>query len=254
MLTGYRTYMSYILESTSGNSTGIDFGSSIHCNYIKHVDMDSTGGVDVNIKFNSTDDFKFLNSGGTDSYGYLINKISIITQLIDLSEFEKESDIIVKSDEWRKFDVTNQISDKFPSFTNGDLIQPEHLVDIVFKVPLSQYDSAPIYNLDSLSYPSSDNVGTGVDKPLTFGDEEYFIGNVSTEIAAIAYTTNLEINLLGSEYNSSNNLTWDGESDVFISEVGLYDSDENLVAIGKLNKPIRKNSSITRTISFQIDF
>jgi len=57
-----------------------------------------------------------------------------------------------------------------------------------------------------------------------------------------------------SEFNSTTNPTWDGISSVAISEIGIYDEDKNLVAIGKLNNPIIKDSSITRTISFAIDF
>lgn len=255
-MTGYRAYITYILESTTGNTSGISFGGAIHCNYIKHIDLDNLISNEINIKFNSVDDFNFLNTGGTTNSGFLVDKISMIIQIIDLSQYENESDIVLKSDEWKKYDVTDQIADKFDDFNIGDLIKPINLVNIVFKMPVNEYENEdiPNYTLDYLSYPSSDDVGTGVDKPLTFGDEQYFIGNVSSDIAAIAYTMDLEINLLESEFNSTNNETWDGESDVYISEIGIYDDDENLVGIGKLNKPIKKNSSTTRTIAFQIDF
>jgi len=43
-------------------------------------------------------------------------------------------------------------------------------------------------------------------------------------------------------------------SSVAISEVGIYDENKNLVAVGKLNNPIIKDSTISRTISFAIDF
>jgi len=56
------------------------------------------------------------------------------------------------------------------------------------------------------------------------------------------------------QFNSTTNLTWDGVSKVAISEIGIYDADKNLVAVGKLNDPIDKDSSIARTILFAIDF
>jgi hypothetical protein len=56
------------------------------------------------------------------------------------------------------------------------------------------------------------------------------------------------------EFNSSTNLSWDGGETVFISEVGIYDSNRNLVAIGKLNDPVPKDSTISRTIVFAVDF
>lgn len=254
MLTGYTAYITYMLESTSGNTENISFGGAIHCNYIKKINLDNISSNEINIKFNSTDDFKFLNTGGTGFNGVLIDKISMIAQIVDNSEFTNVNDIKPASDKWRKYDVTQQIADKFSGFTVGNLIKPINLVNIVFKLPVVDYFNAPQYTLDYLSYPSIDNIGTDLNKPLTFGDEEYFIGNVSTDIAAIAYTLDLEINLLGNEFNSSNNSTWGGNSDVYISEIGLYDDDNNLVAIGKLNKPIKKNSNTAKTIAFQIDF
>ena len=106
-----------------------------------------------------------------------------------------------------------------------------------------------MYNLDYLSYP----IPAETDK-LCFGDEVYFFGNVETDIEADVYTSDLSINLALGEFNSTTNPTWDGISSVAISEIGIYDEDKNLVAIGKLNNPIIKDSSITRTISFAIDF
>ena len=80
------------------------------------------------------------------------------------------------------------------------------------------------------------------------------MGNVETDIKAIAYTTDLAINLPQNEFNSSTNETWNNTDIVAISEIGIYDANKNLVAIGKLNNPIQKNSGIARTIVFAIDF
>ena len=55
------------------------------------------------------------------------------------------------------------------------------------------------------------------------------------------------------DFNSSTNATWDGQS-VFASEIGIYDDNNNLVAIGKFNDPVEKNATLSRTILFAIDF
>jgi hypothetical protein len=55
-------------------------------------------------------------------------------------------------------------------------------------------------------------------------------------------------------YNSTTNPTWDGMSETLISEIGIYDENNNLVAIGKLNNPILKSDSISRNIVFSLDF
>ena len=56
------------------------------------------------------------------------------------------------------------------------------------------------------------------------------------------------------EFNSTSNPTWDGLETVYISEIGIYDSNKNLVAIGKLNDPVAKDATIARTIVFALDF
>lgn len=240
-------YITYILESKNNTNTTL-FGSSIHCNYIEKIVVEDISNASIGVNFTSTDDFKFLNTGNTD--GFNADSISLIAQRV-------VGDNKPTSDKWVKTDVTDQIIDYFPSFTVGDLLTPEHLTETIFTFQLKLYNDnsyATPYTLDNINYPNNNMSGTGVNKPLTFGDEEIFIGNVSTEIAAIAHTTSIEIKLLGNEFNTTNNLTWDGNSDIYITEVGIYDKTKNLVAIGKLNTPIKKNNTISRTILFEVDF
>jgi hypothetical protein len=121
----------------------------------------------------------------------------------------------------------------------------------VFKIPLSGYDTYDPYNLgDYITYPTKQSPS---DSHLSFGDETFFLGNVTTQIKANAYTTDIPVQLDLNEFNSSTNETWDNDQ-VIISEIGIYDDDGDLVAMGKLNNPIPKDSTISRTIVFDIDF
>jgi hypothetical protein len=56
------------------------------------------------------------------------------------------------------------------------------------------------------------------------------------------------------EFNNSNNPTWQPNTPVYITEVGLYDDDGNLLAIGKLNFPVDKDSTKYRTLQLKLDF
>ena len=89
---------------------------------------------------------------------------------------------------------------------------------------------------------------------MCFGDASYFFGNVTSKIKADVYTTDISINLPLNEFNSTTNSTWNGIETVYITEIGIYDSNKNLVAIGKLNDPVAKDATISRTILFAIDF
>jgi hypothetical protein len=248
MANGYTVFFSYLLETTPGNG----YSTAIHCNYINSLPLETVVNKEVNIYFNDVDDFKFLAAGFNGGTGYTVNKIYVLVQLINNNAYSSLNDVKPIASNWRKYDVTNQIEDYYTGFTVGQLLTSEYLCGSIFKVPIYKYNNIvemPIYNLEYLDYPEK----TAPDA-LSFGEEQYFIGNVSADAKAIAYTMDLAINLPLNQFNSTTNPTWDSASPVYITEIGLYDSEKNLVAIGKLNNPVPKNSSISRTIVFAVDF
>lgn len=244
MAEGYTAFMTYMLVSESGTTNnGYGYSDAIHCNYINKIVFDNLTNKEFNIYFEDPNDFKFLStSGGT---GFTAHKIYVLAQLINNEPYNDLNDVKPSSNMWKLFDVTSQVS----GYTSGETINKFQLSSNVFRIPVGQYNLAPPYDLDYLNYPLSGNTDF-----LCFGDETYFLGNVETSIEAIAYSTDLAINLPLNQFNSTTNTTWDQQSEVFISEIGLYDENKNLVAIAKLNDPIPKDSTIARTIVFGMDF
>lgn len=237
----YTVFLTYNIASSPYDANSIGLGESIHCNYIQKFTADNIEQKDISFYFNNVQDFQYLNL----SYG--INTINAIVQIIDNSQYNEGDIIKPLSDKWKKINVTNQIND----YSVGDAILPEDIINTIFKISYNDYDGAQYYNLDYLSYPngiSSDST------KLSLGEESFFFGNVVTNIEAIAYTTDITVTLPIGEFNTTTNPTWDGESNLYITEVGIYDDDNNLVAIGKLNTPISKSDSIGRSIVFAIDF
>ncbi len=241
----YTVFFTYMLSNT-GNTKSYGYSDAIHCNYINNIQLNDVINREVNLYFNDINDFKFLSTGSTDGTGYTANKIYIIAQLINNLAVTEIKPI---STDWKIFDVTDQIRYRISGSTTP--ISAIDLASSVFKVSVLDFNTAPTYNLEYLNYPLITANGLTV---ASFGDEEYFLGNVTSDIEAIAYTTDLGINLPLNQFNSTTNSTWDANSPVYISEVGIYDIDENLVAIGKLNNPILKDSTISRTLVFAIDF
>lgn len=243
MLEGYTVFFSYMFTTDSGYG----YKDAIHCNYINAIQLTSITNKEVNIFFENLRDFKFFNvSGGT---GITVNKIYVLVQLINNTQYSSIYDIKPIPTNWKKYDVTDQIS----GYTSGQTLTGIDLTTTIFKVPLYLYNNVnqmPTYDLSYLNYPAIDSD----DDLLCFGDEEYFIGNVESDIEAIAYTTDLAIQLPLNQFNSSTNETWDGTSEVYITEIGLYDENKNLVGIAKLNNPIPKDATIARTLVFGLDF
>ena len=241
MANGYTVFSSYLLAPTSG------YSQAIHCNYIKSLQL-VAANIDVqeiSMSFPNIDDFKFLSSGIASGTGYTANKIYALIQLINNSGYTSITDVKPLADKWKIVELTHQI----PSYAG--VLTPANLTSVVFKISFSGYSSFSGYTLNYLNYPSE---LVGDDDKLCFGDETFFLGNVGADIHADVYTTNLSIILQLNEFNSSNNLSWDGLSSVAITEIGIYDINKNLVAIAKLNDPIEKNDTISRTIAFAIDF
>lgn len=248
MAAGYTAFMTYMLVPTGGTTgitEGFGYSQAIHCNYIRKILFDDLTNKEFNIYFEDPSEFKFLSvSGGS---GFTAHYIYVLAQLIDNAPYNSVNDVKPNSANWKVFDVTDQIID----YVTGQTLSAEDLSSVVFRVPIGLYNLAPYYDLSYLSYPPSGNTET-----LCFGDETYFFGNVTTAIEAVAYTMDLAINLPLDQFNSSNNATWDSALDdqVFISEIGLYDENNNLVGIAKLNNPIPKDDTIARTIVFAMDF
>jgi hypothetical protein len=254
MAEGYTAFMTYMLVNESGSTEGNGNSRAIHCNYINSVQFPDLVNKEFNIFFDNVDEFRYLSTiGGT---GYTAHRIHVLTQLISNEPYDSINEIKPTSDQWVSFDVTDQVS----GYTSGSTLSSSQLSSIVFRIPIAQYNSKKnnleFYNLDYLNYPASPTSGEEINNTLCFGDETYFMGNVTTSVEAIAYTMDLAINLPLDQFNSSNNNTWESNLDkqVFISEIGLYDVNKNLVGIAKLNNPIPKDDSISRTIVFAMDF
>jgi len=244
---GYTVFFTYMLANSG--TTGYGYSDAIHCNYINSLQLDTINNKEVGLYFDNINDFKYLTTGNTIGTGYTANKIYIIAQLLYNSQYITQSQLKPVSDKWRIVDVTEQVRNR-PSGSTANLSALD-LSASIFKVNISQLNIAPLYDLGYLNYSALIQSGSTI---MNFGEEEYFLGNVSSDIEAMAYTTELVINLPQTEFNTSTNATWEDNPVVQISEIGLYDDNNNLVAIGKLNNPISKDSNVQRTILFAIDF
>jgi hypothetical protein len=247
MASGSTIYITYALIPT-GQTNSDGYQQAIHCNYIKKLPSTQINPyiTEINVSFSDVTKFRFMGDGTTNpKTGYTVNRIYAIVQIVDNTPFDTLDDVIPDSTAWRILDVTDQV------VGYAGVLTPALMTGQVFKVSLYNYNTFSGYTLNYLDYPSSSEIDD-----LAFGASTYFFGNVSTSIKADVYTTDININLPLNEFNSSTNKTWDSDEDetVYISEVGLYDSNKNLVAIGKLNDPVAKDGTIARTIVFALDF
>ena len=80
--------------------------------------------------------------------------------------------------------------------------------------------------------------GSTTTPSLNFGDEYYFYGSLETDIQATIYEMKYKVNLGQAEFQSTSNPTWTKGTSSYITEIGLYDSDMNLMIVSKLQSPV----------------
>jgi hypothetical protein len=253
-------FVTYITESFSSYTQNVSFGypKSLHCGYVKRIDgaTDNFGNNQYLSATFPTNAFPYLrNSANMDANspfsgtGWNANKVQLLVSEQDFNPDLQISD--VQPESWRLISATvgNGI---YTGDTTDLTIDPNKLNGYQFIISQEDYDSGSTYVLDTIFTDNNDFSTTG----LTFGNESFLYGNVKIDVLATTYKTVITAFAENDSYNSSTNLTYDDnfDSDTYITEVGILDSNNNLVAVGKPTYPIKKNEGRYLTFQLQIDF
>jgi hypothetical protein len=242
-------YLTYSLENTA--TTGLT--SSLPCqNYIK-ITNNTSAAKDVVFRMNETDLLPYMRkfeSASYDGYGFYANKFKLLYQIV--------SDTTTRPDSssWKVFDYTSNAI----ITTSGQTIDPKLLENqsplvTGFLLDSLKYSASTNFNLVSLLNMAPNNQPTY----LQFGDERFFYGNIETYIGATIYKTIFDIRVNSSQFNTTTNPTRSQDPttnppDIKITDVGIYDSAQNLVCIGKLSKPVPLTAGNTIMLELSMDF
>jgi hypothetical protein len=237
-------YVTYLLENTlpynAGNSFG--YGTALHCQ--ERAVINGSNGVNnsavVYVDYSNLKYYKD-STGIAGGEGYTASALKLIMQKVTNG---------TKPDPtaWKVIDVTSLL----PNYGvwGGSCIPYSALLNQPIRIDGALYASATTYSInDYLDIPQLNDT----DK-LQFGDEVFLFGTFNTDIAAIVYRTKFNFVLSNGMFNTSTNSTWSTTDNTYISEVAMYDVNKNLVAIGKISYPIKKNSGKTVIIEVDLDF
>ena len=204
------------------------FTESLHCNYYSKINGPTSGCTDttqdITIRFGN--EFPFLSDSETLT-GFTADEFMVLAQKTSSSGTPDPT-------LWRVIDMESQYS----ASTVGGYILPSTLTGNTFQLTKSLYDDASgtLYDLsDYISLPTLNQSGV----TYNFGDDFYFNGNVKSDIQATIYVMNYKCNLGQTQFLDSSNPTWTGNAP-YITEVGLYDSDKNLMIISKVQSPEKR--------------
>ena len=208
-------HLTYIFSNSA-------FTNSLHCNYYTTITGNDQsllpGASDIIVRFGN--EFPFLSEGALS--GYSANSFKILCQIVS-------GDTQPTSTAWREIDFTSDISG---TSINGYLTV-SGLTGTTFQITNSLYSSASTYNLANyIDIPEN-----GYPEILNFGDEYYFYGNLETDITATIYEMRYLINLGRNQFTNTSNPTWTSGTTSYVTEIGLYDSNYDLIVISKLQSP-----------------
>ena len=104
---------------------------------------------------------------------------------------------------------------------------------VIEQINQQTYDNAVPYNLGTyIDLPQN-----GQSEYLNFGDEYYFYGNFETDITATIYEMKYLVNLGRNQFTNTSNPTWMSGTTSYLTEIGLYNDQKDLMVISKLQSP-----------------
>jgi len=210
-----KLWVTYRFDTNTGAT------SSLHCNYYTSIQ----GGLSVtantqNVAVRFGAEFPFLNS--TNFSGFSATSMKLLCQIVT-------GDTRPSSSAWREIDVTSAMT-----LTNG-YITMDGITGTTFQIDADNYSAAAsnIYDLaDYIDIPAN-----GQTNVLNFGDEYYFYGNLDTDISATIYEMKYLINLGRNQFTNTSNPTWTSGTTSYVTEIGLYNTNKDLMVISKLQSP-----------------
>ena len=214
-------FLTYIFSNSA-------FTNSLHCNYYTTITGNDQsllpGASDVIIRFGN--EFPFLRNTYTTPSGFTATEVKLIAQKVSSGTTRPTASA------WKEINVTSQLS----ATTIGGYLTQSGMTGTTLQLTKSMYDTASNYRLDNyIDLPSVNNTGL----TLNFGGEYFFFGNIQTDIQATIYVMNFLCNLGQTQFFDSSNPTWTG-SNPFVTEVGLYNADKELMVISKIQSPEKR--------------
>ena len=241
-------YLTYALinETTTGMTT------SLPCQKYVKLTNETNTAKDVVFKINETDLLPYMRkteNADYDGLGFYAKKFKLLYQIV--------SDPTARPDagSWKEYDFTSTaITGVVGQTINPKLLETQTPATIGFVLDSLKDASANTFDLISLL-----NLAPNMTPDmLQFGDERFFYGNLNAYIGATVYKTIFNLNVNSSMFNATTNPTRSLDSTtnpphIKISEVGIYDTEKNLVCVGKVSTPITLASN-TITIELSMDF
>lgn len=261
--TGYTYFITYKTNSNYQSSSGVSYGypEVLPCDYVQKIDgaLDGNGNPQFLKAYFSNSFFPYLRtSAGMVTYsgtGWNANSVQLLLNKVSLTAYPSPTLQNIPTDTWKLISgsgTTIPGNGIFTGTTGEISINPMDLASYQFIISQEDYDSGSTYTL-STAFTTNTNVSSS---GLTFGSEAFFFGNIRADILATTFKTVMTALAPDQSYNASDNETFDSllDSNTYITEIGILNNNNILVALGKPTYPIKKNAGRYLTFQLEIDF
>ena len=249
LLSNQTIYLTYLLE----NSLATGLTTSLPCQKYVKVTNNTPTAKDIQFRINQVDELPYMRKKelvGYDGLGFYADKFKLVYQIVSASTERPDPNA------WKVYDYTSTAI----TTTTGQTINPQSLEsqnplanDFVLTLPRysasSQFNLINILNMPNINHPNN----------LQFGDERFFYGNIKTYIGASIYKTIFDIRVDSNTFNTTTNPTRSTDlttnpANIRLTEVGVYDSNFNLVCVGKVSNPVELVPGNTIMLELSLDF
>jgi hypothetical protein len=242
-------YLTYALDNTNG--TGLT--PTLPCQYYIKVTNNSTTSKDVSFRIEDIDVLPYMQQKESlvyPGYGFYATNFKLVYQIVD-NQNDRPNPA-----SWKAYDFTSTaITQTVGGTINPYLLETQTPSQVGFTITSAFNSLATTYDI-TLPLSMTPNSNSNI---LQFGDERFFYGNLETYIGATIYKTIFDIRVNSSQYSITTNPTRSTQpstnpATIRVSEVGIYDSNRNLVVIGKLSEPVQLIAGNTIMFELSLDF
>jgi len=245
---GETMYITYGIE----NNSGVGYTSALPCQKYGRIKNSLSTAKDVQFRLEGVNLLPYLKKiedVGYDNTGFYGYEFKVIYQIV-------ADDSRPTSDGWKVLDYTStNITGGVNETIDPLLLESQNHNDNNQVITILDDDIALPYNLiDKLNLPP-------ITQPelLQFGDERFFYGNIQTFIGATIFKTIFDIRIDSSQFTKTTNPTRSSDfltnpPSIKVSEIGIYDNNNELVLIGKLSEPLELGGGNTIMVELGIDF
>ena len=223
--TGHTYFVTYRCRDDSSYSGGVQFGNSgisqMHCRYIQQITPSSSG---YKFRIQAPASLWYVSSRGANNTGFTAPVVDILIASAETGQTLSDATWYYTGNVGTYANLNSGIEVQFP--TGGTM-------------PLATYATMPISGNSYLKY----------------GDDPIILGHFSAISQSTIYKMSATLVAKNTEFNKTQNDSFvEGVNEsVYITEAALYNENNELLMIGKLNNPIEKNDKKFVTIKMELD-